>query len=254
MTKAPLVGISKTRLSPPLTATEAATLSSCFLRDTCDNIAHVSLEGNAAGVAVYTPFGAKELYQQLLPHSFALLGQRGQSFGDRLLHAAEDLLLTGYHSFCLIDSDSPTLPAEFLRAAVSALARPGDRVVLGPAMDGGYYLIGLKKAHPNLFTNIDWSTSKVLTQTIARAREIKLPVKLLPMWFDVDDATALGQLCDELFSSNGKPGPIPYQAHHTRNYLSQLVNADLSQRIRQPVAGFRQINAMGNERCDLATD
>ena len=255
MTKMPQVGNCKTRLVPPLAAVEAATLSACFLRDTCDNIARISLEGDAAGVAVYTPLDAQTFYNGLLPDSFGLLGQRGRTFGERLFHAAEDLLSSGYLSLCLIDSDSPTLPAAFLRAAVSALARPGDGIVLGPAKDGGYYLIGLKRAHRHLFEDIDWSTSRVLKQTIARAKEINLPVMMLPAWFDVDDAADLRQLCNELFSTNGKQpasAPVPYQAPHTRAYLSRLLQTDgPRQHFWQPAAELNQSVSRWSGRCDL---
>jgi rSAM/selenodomain-associated transferase 1 len=245
MTKAPLAGTTKTRLAPPLTPKEAAKLSTCFLRDTCDNIADVCLDETSEGVAVYTPEGTEAFFNSLLPDTFGLLGQRGNSFGDRLFHATEDLISLGYKSVCLIDSDSPTLPPAFLRAAVSALKRPGDRVVLGAAEDGGYYLIGLKTAHRRLFEDVDWSTSRVLKQTIARAKEIKLPVTLLPAWFDVDDATTLRQLCDDLFLKNdmqrAPSDTVEYQAPYTRAYLSQLLKADcVGQRIWKPAAEFNQ--------------
>jgi uncharacterized protein len=236
MTKAPHAGISKTRLIPPLSAAEAAALSACFLRDTCENIAAISSEGNAEGIAVYTPVGAEDSFEGLLPETFSLLSQRGSSFGDRLFYAAEDLLAVGYESLCLVNSDSPTLPPTLLRTAVSELAQPGDCVVLGAAMDGGYYLIGLKKAHRHLFTDIDWSTSMVLTQTIERAAEIGLEVAILSAWYDVDDAATLRHLCDELFSRNGEPAAdtdiVAYHAPHTRNYLSRLIGSNgMCQRI-----------------------
>lgn len=258
MTKAPLAGASKTRLTPPLTPNEAAKLSACFLRDTCDNIAAVCRDGTSEGIAVYTPAGAEAFFHSLLPASYGLVGQRGSSFGERLFHATEDLLSSGYDSCCLIDSDSPTLPAAFLRAAVSALATPGDRVVLGPAKDGGYYLIGLKKAHRRVFEDVEWSTPRVLAQTIARAKEIKLPVTVLPAWFDVDDAATLRQLCYELFARNGKhttPSiPLPYRAPYTRAYLAQLLAVDSGrQRLWKPMAGLRNA-AKGNGKCDFVVE
>lgn len=233
MSKAPQAGASKTRLTPPLTAAEAAALSACFLRDTTDNIARVALSGRVAGVAVYTPVGAEAVFDSLLPEGFSLLAQRGEFFGDRLFHAAQDLLAIGYETLCLIDSDSPTLPAALLEQAVNALARAGDRVVLGPSLDGGYYLIGLKQVHRRLFADVDWSTARVLAQTIERAAEIELEVELLPAWYDVDDATSLGALCDEMFaaeSDNSRNGHhhalLGYDAPHTRLYLAQLLAAE----------------------------
>lgn len=242
MTKAPQAGSSKTRLVPPLSPAQAARLSACFLRDTCENIAAIT----TAGVAVYTPAGSEAFFDGLVPPSFQFLIQRGSLFGDRLFYAAEDLFSTGFDSLCLIDSDSPTLPSHFLRAAVKALAEPGDRMVLGPANDGGYYLIGLKKRHRYVFEDIDWSTSKVLTQTIARAKEIKLPVTLLPAWFDVDDAASLRRLSHEIFVANGNGA---YHAPHTRSYLAQLLQTETGMQLRENIE-FKSAAAGGSRRCD----
>ena len=235
MIKAPRPGASKTRLVPPLTHEEAAALSVCFLRDTAANIAAAceSGAGAAAGVAVYTPIGAESAFDELLPAHFSLLAQRGDGFGERLFNAADDLLRTGHDSLCLIDSDSPTLPTGALAAAVTELARPGDRVVLGPADDGGYYLIGVKQAHRNLFERIDWSTGRVLAQTVERARELGLAVALLPAWYDVDDAPTLARLCEELFDPASTAACPPggaafkgYAAPHTRAHLAGIVGRE----------------------------
>ncbi|HWP42416.1 MAG TPA: TIGR04282 family arsenosugar biosynthesis glycosyltransferase [Blastocatellia bacterium] len=227
MIKAPQAGAVKTRLVPPLEPCEAAALNICFLRDTAANIADVVSKKSADGIAVYTPVGAEALFKGLLPEGFMLLAQRGDTFGERLSHAAEDLLSIGYRSLCLIDSDSPTLPPGVLASAVDALERDGDRVVLGPADDGGYYLIGLKRPHRHLFTGIEWSTPRVLSQTIERAAETGLEVRLLPAWYDVDEAQSLGRLCYEIFSSSGYAagrGDLKgYAAPHTRAYLGRLI-------------------------------
>jgi len=243
MIKAPRAGASKTRLVPPLAPDEAAALSVCFLRDTATNIAAAASAGGAQGIAVYTPVGAEAAFDGLLPKEFCLLAQRGESFGDRLLYAVEDLLAIGYESVCLIDSDSPTLPPALLAAARDALARAGDRIVLGHCDDGGYYLIGVKKAHRRLFSDIAWSTAKVFSQTIERAAEINLEVEALPAWYDVDDAATLRALCDELFSpslfSSSRPRAgrdnldnlAGYDAPHTRRYLAELIEAEGRERI-----------------------
>jgi hypothetical protein len=111
MAKAPRVGRVKTRLSPPLTLEQSAALNICFLRDTAQNIAEVSSSGKSTGLICYTPIGDEAAFDDLLPSSFALIPQRGDTFGERLFAAAEDLLACGYGSICLIDSDSPTVPA-----------------------------------------------------------------------------------------------------------------------------------------------
>src|SRR5688572_16813146 len=191
MAKAPLAGAVKTRLVPPLTASEAAALNVCFLRDMAANIAEVVDVADADAFVVYAPVGAESAFEGILPAGFKLLAQQGDSLGDRLCNATDDLLNDGYGAVCLINSDSPTLPRTLLDRAVHLLAQPGDRVVLGAADDGGYYLIGLKRAHRNLFERITWSTTAVLARTIERAEEIGLPVDLLPRWYDVDEATTL---------------------------------------------------------------
>src|SRR5262249_21281366 len=131
-------------------------------------------------VAVYTPVGAESVYTDVLPTVFSLLPQRGDKFGERLYFAVEDLFKCGFDSVCLIDSDTPTVPAENFAEAVELLSASYDRVVLGPSDDGGYYLIGVKKPHRHLFKQIDWSTERVFNQTIQRANEMGVEVKLLP--------------------------------------------------------------------------
>jgi len=218
MAKAPRAGKVKTRLSPPLTLTESAALNICFLRDTAENLA--SLHG-AAGMVCYTPVGDEAAFDGLLPSGFALIGQRGDAFGERLLAAAEDILACGYGAVCLIDSDSPTVPAAAFQAAIAELAREGDRVVLGPSHDGGYYLIGLKRVHAEVFERITWSTASVLEETLERAGEAGIEVVLLPLWYDVDDAATLAVLEGELLEGKAPEfATVPgYAAPHTRGFL-----------------------------------
>ena len=242
MTKAPQAGRVKTRLIPPLTPEEAAELNKRFLRDTVATISiacsrrragdarntpfedaggsHTEVAtARARGIAVYTPVGAEWAYIDILPADFSLLPQRGEKFGERLYFAVEDLFKCGFDSVCLIDSDSPTVPAEHFQQAVEFLNMSEDRVVLGPSDDGGYYLIGMKKPHRHLFEQIDWSTERVLDQTIQRATEIGLEVKLLPTGYDVDDGASLRRLCEELLRDNGQSDVAP----QTRKFLASLV-------------------------------
>ncbi|HEX8490840.1 MAG TPA: TIGR04282 family arsenosugar biosynthesis glycosyltransferase [Chthoniobacterales bacterium] len=230
MTKAPQAGKVKTRLTPPLSSEEAAALNTCFLRDTAAAIAKTAKDAPARGIAVYTPVGAEAAYAGILPAEFELVPQRGDAFGERLVFATEDLLQLGFDSLCLIDSDSPTVPPQAFAQAVDFLSQPSDSVVLGPSDDGGYYLIGLKNLHRQLFEGIDWSTERVLEQTIQRAREIGLPVHLLPTWYDVDDRATLNRLCQELFGANGNAsGGQPAPA--SREFLQALLQREGRQRI-----------------------
>jgi rSAM/selenodomain-associated transferase 1 len=216
MTKAPQPGQVKTRLVPLLTPDEAAGLNKCFLRDTAVAISEAATA--ACGIAVYTPIGAESAYNDILPADFSLLPQRGDRFGERLYFAVEDLFKCGFQSVCLIDSDSPTVSAETFAEAVELLGVREDRVVLGPSDDGGYYLIGVKKPHRHLFEEIDWSTERVLNQTIQRATEIGLEAKLLPTGYDVDDDASLRRLCNELLADTSSADLAP----HTREYLARL--------------------------------
>ncbi len=230
MTKAPRAGKVKTRLTPPLTSEEGAALNTCFLRDTTSSISAAARHDNVAGIAVYTPVGEEEAYRGILPDDFQLVPQRGDGFGDRLSFATEDLLRLGFESVCLIDSDSPTVPQRIYQQAAQLLSESGDRIVLGPSEDGGYYLIGLKKPHRDVFQRIDWSTEHVLSQTVQRAAEIGIPVEFLPTWYDVDDRFTLTRLCKELLGGNSKV-TAGYAAPHTRSYLEDLVQREGRERI-----------------------
>jgi rSAM/selenodomain-associated transferase 1 len=218
MAKAPRPGKVKTRLQPPLTPEEAAALNICFLRDTTRNLAGLA---GAQGLISYTPVGDEALFDNLLPDTFALIPQRGDAFGERLLASAEDILACGFAAVCLIDSDSPTVPTSAFEQAVVALQAEGDRIVLGPSDDGGYYLIGLKQPHAEPFARITWSTGSVFEETLARCTEAGLEVVTLPTWYDVDDAATLAVLNEELLNET-VPGfaTIPgYAAPHTRALL-----------------------------------
>jgi rSAM/selenodomain-associated transferase 1 len=250
MTKAPLAGDVKTRLVPPLTHDEAAQLNSSFLRDIAAAISaaigetarscsqhpvdgaagsQAAIQRMASGVGVYTPRGAEAAYENILPEEFFLIAQRGHNFGDRLIFAAEDLFKFGFTSVCLINSDSPTVPAENFSQAVELLQLPGDRIVLGPSDDGGYYLIGLKKLHRGMFERIDWSTERVLDQTLQRAAQIGVDVKLLPAGYDVDDFATLERLCSELLVENSSRdrGIAP----NTRKFLADIIKREGRSRI-----------------------
>lgn len=229
MTKAPRSGQVKTRLSPPLTPEEAAALNICFLRDTTAALSATVAEGGAKGIAVYTPVGAENAYAEILPGHFELMPQRGEAFGERLIAATEDLFTIGFDAVCLIDSDSPTVPQHAYADAVKILAKSGDRIVLGPSDDGGYYLIGLKKLHHRLFEEIDWSTERVADQTLARSKELGLDVALLPKWYDVDDSATLCELCDELLGT--PPSRTGFAALQTHQFLSEIVQREGRQRI-----------------------
>jgi rSAM/selenodomain-associated transferase 1 len=195
--KTPAPGQSKTRLSPPLHPSECAAISACFIQDLSRTIGRLAGGGGVTGYAVYTPRGSEAELRKLLPEGFELALQSGGDLGDRLIQGTIDLLAAGHDGVILVNSDSPTLPPAILQAAVDAVRRK-DCVVLSPALDGGYTLVGLSKPHARLFADIPWSTSAVYQLTLDRAKELGLPVANVPGWYDVDDAASLGMLEDEM--------------------------------------------------------
>jgi rSAM/selenodomain-associated transferase 1 len=190
MAKAPRPGTVKTRLCPPLRATEAAALYRCFL---LDKIAAVGALADAQPVIAYTPDDARAEFDGLAP-GFSLVAQHGPDLGARLHATLAGLLGAGHSGAIAVDSDTPTLPGDFLQQAVHCLSRPGPDVVLGPTEDGGYYLIGVRRAHRELFDGVPWSTSDVLEVTLRRAADAGLRAACLPSWFDVDTPDDLERL------------------------------------------------------------
>lgn len=226
MAKAPLPGRAKTRLVPPLSPEEAAALSAAFLRDMTENLRTLSESVPVAPYIAYAPAKSETFFDGLLAPGTDLLLADGsielpdsvKGFGRCLLHAVQGLFDKGFSSVCLLNSDSPTLPTSYLRRAAELLAAHGDRVVLGPAEDGGYYLIGLKRPHAHLFTGIAWSTETVAAQTRARAREADIPITELSPWYDVDDSGGLSRLREEL----AEPTRYAYPAPHTAARLEAI--------------------------------
>ena len=231
MAKASAPGRAKTRLVPPLTFEEAAVLNTAFLQDVADNVllaaGDAERHGGIAGYAAYGPPGSEDFFRRTLPGGIGLIEAWRQNFGDCLLHTIEQIFARGHASAVVLNSDSPTLPTAFLVETAAALARPGDRAVLGPSSDGGYYLLGLKAAHRHMFEDIAWSTEKVAKQTLERAREIGLEVHRLPVWYDVDDVDGLRRLYTELpdrpDAQRRRPDKNqPHHAVHTAALMNSL--------------------------------
>ncbi|HEY1934264.1 MAG TPA: TIGR04282 family arsenosugar biosynthesis glycosyltransferase [Acetobacteraceae bacterium] len=226
MAKAPQPGRSKTRLCPPLLPEQAAALSAAFLRDVTENICLAAQVEPISGYVAYAPEGSESLLHPHIAAGTGLVLADGlgampdgvAGFGRSLFHAVTALFARGHNAVCLLNADSPNLPTRFLCEAAAALARPGDRMVLGPADDGGYYLIGLKAPHAAVFADIAWSTEHVSRQTLQRADAAGLDVELLPQWFDVDDLASLERLAAELGTQS--VGAVAYAAPATRDWVS----------------------------------
>src|SRR3990170_4509869 len=210
MAKAPKAGQVKTRLVPPLTQEEAAELYRCLL---LDKIFQVGTLPGVDPYLAYTPTEARAQMAPLVPQAFTLIPQSGSDLGDRLHRLSAILLERGHPGVIIIDSDTPTLPSTHLLDALDRLQNRSTDLVLGPAEDGGYYLIALKRPCRSLFDNIPWSGPSVLTETLRRASVQRLEVATLPPWFDVDTPNDLARLRNDLATNGGDV------ALHTRAFL-----------------------------------
>lgn len=195
--KAPIPGQVKTRLCPPLTPDEAATLHGSFVLDT--------LERTTAAVAKFQlPLDRYLACAPSSTHVFfkimeerqgvSVIDQVGDDLGSRMNQSFETLFKQGYKRVLIIGTDAPSLPLERYQQALTALA--SHDLVLGPALDGGYYLIGLTRPIPDLFTGIPWSTEQVLALTQEKAGALGLKTALLAPWRDVDTIDDLQALIE----------------------------------------------------------
>jgi rSAM/selenodomain-associated transferase 1 len=195
MAKAPLPGMVKTRLVPPLTAEQAAQLYHALLLDQLEQLSSLA---QFEKYLAYAPDGGETDWRALAGAEFRYLPQRGADLGARMENLCVDLSQLGHRNIVLIGSDLPGLPMNFVRDAFQRLARDRARVVLGPSRDGGYYLIGMNQPTPALFANMTWSHERVLADTKARLDAFGLPYSLLPEWFDIDRAGDLERLASGL--------------------------------------------------------
>ena len=211
--KKPEPGFTKTRLCPPFTAQEAAQFYRCLMLDT------LALAARVQGVehcVAYAPVGARSYFQSLVPEGFSLIPQQGTDLGERLANTLADRFQQGYRKVVVMNSDGPTLPLPYLEEAFRQLQHYD--VSLGMGHDGGYYLIGMKQLHPELFENIAWSSDQVISQTLDTCRRLQLKVHQLPQWYDVDVADDLQQLRSDLAKN-------PTAALRTGAYLRHWRNS-----------------------------
>jgi hypothetical protein len=182
--KSPAPGAVKTRLTPPLSSLQACELYVAFLRDLFRRLSR--LKGTR--VTVFHTGGDAGAIERLLPEHWALEPQVGGDLGERLA-AAFDRLSADADRAVIIGSDSPDLPVQYIRRAFQKLKHKDTAV--GPATDGGYYLLGLRGPEPALFEGVRWSGESVLADTLANVEKCKRSLAMLPVWYDVDDSASL---------------------------------------------------------------
>jgi glycosyltransferase A (GT-A) superfamily protein (DUF2064 family) len=225
----------KTRLSPPLSSEQAMQMGAAFLRDITENLALAAREAAIDAFVAYAPAGDAHLFDGHLAPGTRLLVAEGDivapagvaGFGRCLLQTIEALLAAGYGAACVLNADSPTLPTGYLVRLAELLAVPGDRAVLGPAEDGGYYVLGMKTCHAGLFADIAWSTGLVADQTRARAAEANVSLPELPPWYDVDDPDALDRMARECLATPLPGGERAYPAPATAACARRIGLTDL---------------------------
>jgi rSAM/selenodomain-associated transferase 1 len=206
--KAPLAGRTKTRLVPPLSGEDAAELYRAFLLDTLERALSLGWERTT----LVHPRGHATELRQLVPPNVRLLEQPRDGLSDALAYAFAQHFEEGCARVTLIGSDNPTLPAAPALASDAALEDGAD-LTIGPTVDGGYYLIGMRQPWLGVFENVDWSTSRVYSQTLQRAEALRLRVQQLEEWYDVDEPADLDRLRGELARN---PSGV---AQHTRATL-----------------------------------
>jgi rSAM/selenodomain-associated transferase 1 len=177
--KQPAPGAVKTRLATQATPDWACAVAEALLTDTLDRVACMQ----ADRVIVFAPPDARAWFEETARGRFALDVQADGDLGRRMRSFLEGQLERGADATVILGSDSPTLPIEFIEQAFAMLTTAD--VVLGPATDGGYYLLGCGRRLPPIFDGIAWGSGEVLRQTVERLGSA-WRVALLPPWYDVD--------------------------------------------------------------------
>ncbi len=194
--KAPDPGQVKTRLSPALSPQESAELYKAFVNDTLE------CAGSIEGAKMEVAYQASDQYPDLKwihypePEFFP---QNGQNLGEKLIYAFQKAFDEGASKAVVLGSDAPSMPVAYLEKAFDELK--ANDVVLGPAQDGGYYLIGLSRFIPDLFSHIPWSTPDVFNATMDHISRHSLSCHLLPMHADIDTVDDLKNLWESNFSN-----------------------------------------------------
>jgi rSAM/selenodomain-associated transferase 1 len=190
--KWPEPGRVKTRLAAVTSPAFAADVAFAFLRDTVERFAAVS----ARRVLAFAPPDAGPRFAEVVRERFALVPQADGDLGRRLASFIAGEVTAGAESVVVVGCDSPTLPPAYVEDAFAELSRAD--VVLGPATDGGYYLVGCGRRLPPIFDGIAWSGPTVLAESVARLADPSWRLALLPPWYDVDTLDDWRMLCGHL--------------------------------------------------------
>jgi rSAM/selenodomain-associated transferase 1 len=188
--KAPVPGQVKTRLIPVVGAQGAAKLYQDWVIQFCSRLTHFEAATPEIAYQAHPLFSTPDW---VLPKNpFPFFAQQGNTLGKKLLHAFDYGFNNNANKMVIVGSDSPDLPLQYIREAYEKLET--EDLVLGPTLDGGYYLIGLRRPPSiELFKNVKWSTPSVLEETQKNAEALGYKIHLLPPYFDIDTPEDLEQ-------------------------------------------------------------
>lgn len=204
-TKAPITNLAKTRLATLFNYSKAAKLSEAFLKETIALIN--SMQVHIVKFIYFFPEDFFEYFKSIAGNSWNILVQKGSDLGEKLFNVFKEQSINNKNNndniggdvdsncnnkIILIGSDIPTLPANLIQRAISELDK--CEIVIGPAYDGGFYLLGAKKISRKIFSNVRWSTIYTLSDLLANVNKLKINYTLLPEWYDIDDVKGLKML------------------------------------------------------------
>lgn len=186
-----------TRLCPPLTHEQAATVHRACVSLLCERAFRA---WPVRPTLAITPDDAEARFREFTGPFIAIMGQGDGDLGERLARAAKTALDDATPAVLIIGSDSPTMPARLIDDALSQLAK--SDVVIGPCEDGGIYVIGMKRADDRLFEGIDWSTDRVAEQLKASATRCGMTVAELETWYDIDRPADLERALSDMHDAD----------------------------------------------------
>ncbi|MCA1575803.1 MAG: TIGR04282 family arsenosugar biosynthesis glycosyltransferase [Acidobacteria bacterium] len=222
MVKAPLPGFAKTRLTPPLTESDAAALSLCFVQDVVTSALTVSPNL----IVAFTPADGRSVLEPVLPKNLLWLEQKGAHLGERLDSTTNHAHDLGFSPIIVLGADSPTLPPSLIENALHVLTSGAAEIVLGPTTDGGYYLIGFRNPDSAVLRNVTWSSPLTFEQTVRNIKQLGLRRFTLPLSYDVDTFADLKFLANELRTDPDAQSRAPQTYRWVLDHASLLNKTD----------------------------
>jgi rSAM/selenodomain-associated transferase 1 len=223
--KAPEPGKTKTRLTPPLSRQEASRLQEAMILDLLEMTSALGVDRHLLA----SPDARHPFFQRISSElAIPCKDQEGENLGERMERASRCFFDEGFEKVVIIGTDAPTLPVRFIDDAFRGLDR--SPVVVGPSLDGGYYLIGLRERLFFLFEGIAWGSERVLAQTLEKINSTGIGCHLLPFWYDIDRETDLSFAGRHLELLERRGEPLPARTFQFLRALRSSLTASSSGR------------------------